>query len=231
MTAKITKIFVIYWCLLVCLSSPLMAGSLADKYEEQKNKEIEINPDVLAFIEAREADNRLVIEKGKLHIIGRGYPKAFKKPGNVFRLHNGGIGFFAVYELEDGLIGFLNSVVSDEFASDWGLNPISLQLVALAKRDDKGSYTFKSSFGPGEPYLRTSRVPDAFELNLKTKSCFFERNAGAGVAKCEILSPPDSYNFNYMGSRRVQQTFEAEMADKKKHPSYLRDLKTCKFIK
>jgi hypothetical protein len=231
MTAKITKTFVIYWCFLICLGSPVMASSLADKYEDQKNNAIEINPDVQAYIEAREADNRLVMEKGKLHIIGRGYPKAFIKSGNVFRLQNIGIGFFAVYELEDGLFGFLNKFVSDEFVCNCCLNPISLQLVALAKRDDKGSYTFKSSFGSGEPYLRASSAPNTIELNLKTKSCFFERNGGADVAKCEILSPPDSYNLLFTGSRRVQQTFEAEMADKKKHPHYLRNLKTCKFIK
>ena len=225
MTAKITKPFVTYWCLLVCLTSPVMTGSLADKYEDQKNNAIKINPDVQAHIEAREADNRLVMEKGKLHIIGTGNPKAFKGT----RPQNGAL-FFAVYELEDGLFGFLKRRVSDEFACDCCLNPISLQLVALAKRDDKGSYTFKSSFGTGSPYLRTRRV-QSFELNLKTKSCFFERNGGAGVAKCEILSPPDSYNLTYNGSNRVQRTFEAEMSDKKRHPSYLRTLKTCKFIK
>ena len=223
MTAKITKPFVIYWCLLVCLTSPVMAGSLADKYEDQKNNAIKINPDVQAHIEAREADNRLVMEKGKLHYIGN--PKAFKGT----RAQNGAQ-FFAVYELEDGLFGFLKRLVSDEFACDWGLNPISLQLVALAKRDDKGSYTFKSSFGFDSPYLRTRRV-QSFELNLKTKSCFFERNGGVGVAKCEILSPPDSYNLTYKGSNRVQRTFEAEMSDKKRDGSYLRTLKTCKFIK
>ena len=69
MTAKITKTCIVYWCFLICLGSPLMASSLADKYENQKNNAIEINPDVQAYIEAREADNRLVMEKGKLHII------------------------------------------------------------------------------------------------------------------------------------------------------------------
>ncbi|MDC1383789.1 hypothetical protein N8500_09980 [Candidatus Puniceispirillum sp.] len=229
MTAKITKIFVIYWCLLVCLTSPVMAGSLADKYEDQKNKGIEINPDVQAFIEARAADNRLVIEKGKLHIIGQGYPKAFQKLGNnILHPVKFGINWFGVYELEDGLFGFLRSDISDKYVCHWGHNPISLQLVALAKRDDKGSYTFKSRFGMTGPYLQTSRLPKAFELNLKTKSCFYEKDAGSGVAKCEILSPPDSYNFRYRETRRVQQTFEADI---KRVPRYLEKLKTCKFRK
>ena len=225
MTAKITKTCIVYWFFLICLGSPLMASSLADKYEDQ-NKRIEINPDLQAYVEARKAEIRLVIEKGKLHILGTDDLGAFRKSGKYFSPRDYNTNWFGFYELENRLFGIVGSGYSDKYICKLGENPTRLHLDALAKRDDIGSYTFKASKYNKGPFFK--RGITTFELNLKTKSCFYETGYEGGVAKCEILSPPDSNNFIDKVGRDVQQTFEAGL---KKVPNYLERLKSCKFKK
>lgn len=221
MIVKIIKTCVVYWCFSIFLCSPLMAGSLANKYEDQ-NKRIEINPDLQAYVEAREAEIRLVIEKGKLHILGRDDLGAFRKSGKYFSPRYYDTNWFGFYELENRLFGVVRSGYSDKYVCELGENPTRLQLVALAKRDDIGSYTFKARLYNKGPFFE--RGNQTFELNLKTKSCFYDY--GGGIAKCEILSPPDSNNFSEMEGGNVQQKFEAGL---RKMPNYLERLRGCKF--
>jgi hypothetical protein len=221
MTAKIIKTCIVYWCFLICLGSPLMASSLADKYEDQ-NKRIEINPDLQAYVEAREAENRLVIEKGKLHILGVDSLGAFRKSGKYSAPRDYNTDWFGFYELENKLFGFVQNADS-RLICDGRDYPLRLELVALAKRDDIDSYTFKASASYNKgPFFK--RGIETFELNLKTKSCFYEKRGR--VAKCEIISPNDSYNFSGMTGGNVQQRFEAGL---RKMPKYLERLRGCKF--
>jgi hypothetical protein len=200
-----------------------MASSLADKYEDQ-NKRIEINPDLQAYVEARETENRLVIEKGKLHIIGEGWQGAFRKSGKYFSPRDYSTNWFGLYELENKLFGFVRNADS-RLICDGGDYPLRLELVALAERDDSGSYSFKSSlYNTYSAFFK--RGKKKFELNIETKSCFFEHAIVEGVGKCEILSPPDSNNFSKMEGGNVQQEFEADL---RKMPNYLKRLRGCKF--